>query len=66
MATTPWSDLKEDQVIEAVSHLRSLSDVHAAESPTLIESMVRQKVTDPETQKQLLDKLRKLSREREF
>lgn len=66
MPIKPWSDLNEREVIEAVSNLRSPSDVHAAASPTLIESMIRGRVKDPEIRKQLLDSVHTLSREREF
>lgn len=66
MAIKPWSGLSESEVIEAVSNLRSISDIKAAPSPTIIESAVRQKVKDPEIQKQLLDSIHTRSRERAF
>ena len=66
MSIKPWFDLSESEVIEAVSHLRSAEDIDSAASPTLIESTIKARVPDPEVQRQLLDRVHTLSREREF
>jgi hypothetical protein len=56
-----WVDLKAAEIEEAVRNLKSREQIEAAGSPTLIVSLIEERIVDPEVRSELLEMVISLS-----
>jgi len=57
-----WHDLTNTEIVEAVRNITSNEQIEAAGSPTLVASLVEERITDPEIKKELLGKIASFSK----
>ena len=56
-----WADLSAAEIVEAVRNLKFREQIEAAGSPTLIASLVEERITDPELRSELMETIISLS-----